>query len=245
MPEISDSKYLVPCGWDDVPHLTEKAKSQMLRDSAPHLREARSKGTPSLGIGAIYPIAEEEFKVEPFKIPDFWPRGYGFDVGWNRTAATFGAHDRENDILYLVATHYRGQAEPSVHASAIRARGDWIPGNIDPAANGRSQADGEQLMVTYQKLGLILTAADNSVEAGIMDVYERLSTGRLKVFSNLMDWWMEYRIYRRDKHGRIVKKVDHLMDATRYLARPGSIQRMIVKPVPRVITSRITGNPYR
>lgn len=245
MPEISPSKYLVNAGWDDVPHLSAKAKADMYRSSEPHLREARSKGTPSLGIGAIYPIAEEEFVVDPFQIPPYWPRGYGFDVGWNRTAAVWGAHDREQDTIYLTTTHYRGQAEPSIHAAAIKARGEWIPGNIDPAANGRSQHDGEQLMASYQALGLNIHPADNSVEAGIQDVWERLSTGRLKVFRNLNDWLMEYRIYRRDKHGRIVKKVDHLMDATRYLCRPDSIARMIVKPVDKMIPVTNRPNIYR
>jgi hypothetical protein len=78
-----------------------------------------------------------------------------------------------------------------------------------------------------------------------MDVWERLSTARLKVFANLNDWLMEYRIYRRDKNGRIVKKVDHLMDATRYLCRPESIARMIVKPVGSMIPLKRTPNIYR
>lgn len=245
MPEITPSKYLVNAGWDDAPHLSEKSKREMYASSEPHLREARSKGTPSLGMGAIYPIAETEFIIDPFKIPSFWPRGYGFDVGWNRTAAVWGAWDREQDILYLTAEHYRGQAEPSIHAAAIRARGEWIPGNIDPAANGRSQHDGEQLMVSYQRLGLILQAADNSVEAGIQDVLERLSTGRLKVFRSLTNWQMEYRIYRRNKNGAIVKKVDHLMDATRYLCRPDSLARMVVKPVDTMLAIRKSPNIYR
>lgn len=245
MPEINPSRWLENAGWDDVPHLTEKAKADMYRSSEPHLREARSKGTPSLGIGAIYPIAESEFIIDPFKIPDYWPRGYGMDVGWNRTAVVWGAHDRETDTLYLIAEHYRGQAEPSTHAAAIRARGDWIPGNIDPAANGRSQHDGEQLMESYIALGLLLHKADNAREAGIQDVLERLSTGRLKVFRSLTNWTMEYRIYRRDKNGAIVKKVDHLMDATRYLCRRDSIQRMIVKPAASVIAMKRNPNIYR
>ena len=33
------------------------------------------------------------------------------------------------------------------------------------------------------------------------------------------DWINEYRIYRRDDKGKVVKKHDHLMDASRYLVR--------------------------
>lgn len=235
MPEVVGypSKYLVTAGWDDVPHLDERTKAEMLAGTPPFLRDARSKGTPSLGSGAIYPIEEELIKVDPFPLPAHWPRAYSLDVGWNRTAALWGAHDRDQDIVYLYAEHYRGQAEPSVHASAIKARGDWINGVIDPAARGRSQKDGEQLFSLYKALDLLITAADNSVEAGIYAVWERLSTGRLKVFSTLTNWFAEYRLYRRDEDGKIVKKNDHLMDDTRYLIISG-LRRAVCRPVKRI-----------
>ncbi|MNL64102.1 Terminase-like family protein [compost metagenome] len=58
-----------------------------------------------------------------------------------------------------------------------------------------------------------------------------MSTGRLKVFASCRNWIDEYRIYRRDDKGRIVKERDHLMDATRYLVKTGlSLAR--VKPRP-------------
>lgn len=236
MPEISASKYLVQAGWSDIPHLDEKTKAELLSSTPPHLRDARSKGIPSLGAGAIYPIELSEILVDPFQLPPYWPRVYALDVGWRRTAALWAAWDRSVDCLYLYTEHYRGQAEPSIHATAIKARGEWIPGLIDPAARGRGQADGEQLMATYQQLGLKLQPADNAVEAGIYAVWERLSTGRLKVFKTLQNWQAEYRLYRRDENGRIVKDFDHLMDDTRYIVlggkqiaacEPASGQRMI------------------
>lgn len=230
MPEVSRGKYLVNAGWDDVPHLDENTKADLLASTPSYLRDARSKGIPSLGSGAIYPIEESEIKCDPFQIPAYWPRAYGFDVGWNRTAAIWGAWDREVDCVYLYTEHYRGKAEPSIHATAIRARGEWIPGLIDPAARGRGQKDGEQLMANYVDLGLKLRKADNAVEAGIDDVLMRLSTGRLKVFSTLQNWFAEYRLYRRDEKGNRVKENDHLMDATRYLIR--KIREVaIVEPV--------------
>lgn len=221
MPEVNSSKYLVMAGWDDVAHLDADTKAKMLQNTPPHLRKARSKGMPSLGAGAIYPFEEEELRVDPFAIPRHWRRVYALDVGWNRTAVLWGAIDPDTDTLYLYAEHYRGQAEPSVHTAAIKARGEWIPGLIDPAARGRSQIDGQRLFNLYQSLGLSLKPADNSVEAGIYAVYERMSTGRLKVFSTLMNWWAEFRLYRRDENGKIVKKFDHLMDTTRYLVISG------------------------
>ena len=220
----------------DVPHLDEKTKAELLASTPPYLRDARTKGIPGLGSGAIYPIAESEFVVDPFKIPAFWPRAYALDIGWNKTACVWGAWDRSVGMLYLYTEHYRGQAEPSIHAAAIKARGEWIPGVVDPSARGRAVKDGERLIEIYQNLGLKLSKADNAVEAGIYDVWERLSTGRLKVFSTMQNLLAEYRIYRRDEHGAIVKANDHALDAMRYLVRSGQAVA-IVEPVKQIIES--------
>ncbi len=213
--------HITQCGWDDVPHLSAADKDEMFAKLAPHQRDARTKGIPSLGSGAIYPVEESEIIIPDFQLPDFWPRSYAMDVGWNRTAAVWGAIDRDSDVGYLYAEHYRGNAEPSIHADAIKARGIWIPGAIDPAARGRSQKDGESLLQNYTDLGLELTKANNAVESGIYETWQRLSTGRLKVFKSLQNWASEYRQYRRDEKGRIVKQNDHLMDTTRYWVMSG------------------------
>lgn len=215
------SKYVVTASWDDAPHLSDEAKAGLVNAYPPHERDARMRGVPQLGSGAIYPIPESEIVCEPFEWPYYWKQVYALDVGWNRTAAVWAAYDSEHDIAYLVSEHYRGQAEPAVHAQAIRARGEWIPGVIDPAARGRNQHDGADLLTMYTALGLKLSLADNAVESGIYEVWTRLSTGRLKVFSTLANWRAEYRLYRRDDKGRVVKDNDHLMDATRYLVMTG------------------------
>lgn len=234
MPEISESSWLTTAGWDDVPHLDEDTKRQLLERTPPYLRDARSKGTPSLGAGAIYPIPESEITCPMMPIPAHWKRAYTLDVGWNRTAALWGAEDPETGVCYLYSEYYKGQQPPSIHAEAIKARGKWIPGAIDPAARGRSQKDGEQLIVTYAELGLNLTPADNTVEAGIYDVWQMLASGRLKVMQHLTNWLGEYRLYRRDEKGHIIKKADHLMDDTRYYVRTG---RSIAIAKPAVVTS--------
>lgn len=224
-------KFVVMATWDDAPHLDASAKTDLWNSIPPYQRDARSKGIPQLGAGAIYPVPESDFTVDPFAIPAFWPRGYGMDVGWNFTAAVWGAFDRENDILYLTHEYKRSQAEPTIHAAGIKAAGNWIPGFIDPASRGRSQKDGAQLFADYRDLGLTLQIADNGVEAGLYSVWDRLSTGRIKVFKTLSHWFMEFRLYRRDEKGRVVKENDHEMDATRYLE--SRIQQMIVKPIVR------------
>lgn len=215
------TKHVTMASWDDVPHLTAEQKQSLLASIPPYQRDARTKGIPQLGAGAIYPVPESEIVVAPFQIPPFWPRSYGLDVGWNKTAAIWQAHDTETDTVYLYAEHYQGQAEPAVHAAAIRGKGPWMHGVIDPAARGRGQKDGTQLLSAYVDLGLNLSIALNGVEAGIFEVWMRLSTGRLKVWSTLQNWLGEYRLYRRNEKGQVEKSNDHLMDATRYLIMSG------------------------
>lgn len=214
-------KFVVNVDWSEVPHLDEKQKAAILKSYSKHERAARSKGIPSLGAGAIYPYPEDDIVVDPFAIPAWWPRAYGFDVGWNTTAAIWGAKDPDSGCVYLYSEHYEGQAVPAIHAAAIKARGSWLWGAIDPASLGGNQIDGRVLFDLYEQEGLNLVCADNSREAGILKVGQLFEAGLLKIFSTLQHTLTEYRTYRRDENGKIVKKKDHAMDAMRYLIQSG------------------------
>lgn len=223
-------KYTDMIGWDDCPHLCPPHISQEDRDNLearlqPHQREARKKGKPSLGAGAIYPVSEEDIFIDPIAIPDYWPRAYALDVGWRRTACLWGAMDPEPElpVFYLYHEYYRAEAEPVVHASAIKAIGSWITGAIDPASKGGSQKDGEKLLTEYKNLDLKLVMANNAVASGLHHNLTLLQTGRVKVFKTLGHFKTEYRLYRRDEKGRIVKENDHLMDDFRYLLNTANI----------------------
>lgn len=224
------SKAVIQAAWEDVPHLTEQAKKELYDSYPPHVRDARTKGIPQLGSGAIYPVPESDVLIADFEIPVHYPRVYALDVGWNRTACLWAARDNETGVVYLYSEHYKGQAEPVIHAQGIKARGDWIPGVIDPASRGRSQFDGEKLIETYRQLGLILTPSKNAVEAGIYETWQLLANGKMKVFKSLVNWLMEFRIYQRDEKGKVVKSNDHLMDCMRYLTLTG-LGIMCLKPV--------------
>jgi hypothetical protein len=54
----------------------------------------------------------------------------------------------------------------------------------------------------------------NSVEAGIMELLERMLSGRFKVFEHLGDFFEELRMYHRE-NGKVVKVDDDLLDAVR------------------------------
>lgn len=231
---INSNKAVIQAGWDDAPWLTEEGKEQMLADTPPHLREARRMGMPAMGSGNVYPVALESLLVEPFKIPDHYKRLYALDVGWNRTACLWAAIDPQSDTMYIVDEHYLAESPPPIHAAAIRARGNWIPGVIDPASRGRSQNDGTQLKQNYKDLGLNVYDAINVVDAGLQELWQRMTTGNLKVFNTLPNFCKEFVLYRRNEKGKIIKENDHLMDCMRYLQnnikRAKSIEQMRVRP---------------
>jgi phage terminase large subunit-like protein len=216
--EKPDSMFLCTATWDDVLHLDAATKLELWNSIPVHERDARAKGIPTIGVGKIYPVDLESMLVDPLDLPKHWARGYALDVGWNKTAALWGALDRDSDTLYLYSEHYQGMAEPAIHASAIKGRGE-MTGYIDPASKGGSQIDGEKLLQLYRAEGLQLALADNAREAGIFDVYQRMTSGRLKIFKTLVNLQKELPIYHRDSNGAIVKKNDHLMDCMRYLVR--------------------------
>jgi len=217
-----DSKALVQAGWEDAPHLSADEINRLKQSLRPYEVEARSKGIPALGRGKVFPVPEEDIFIPPFEIPSHLARVYGLDFGWsNPTACVWAAYDRDNDIVYIYDCYTASEQPPAVHASAIRARGDWMHGVCDPAGQSANPMDGDSLMEVYARNGLKLTKADNAVEAGLMQMLERMQQGKLKVFNTLEAWKHEFRLYQRDEQGRIVKRHDHLLDATRYVITSG------------------------
>ena len=230
-PEGSMTRYVITATWDDAPHLTQSAKDELWASIPPYQRDARSKGIPQLGSGAIYPLAESEIVEDDRLIPAHWRRVWALDHGWDNFACLWGALDGDTQTLHLYAGIKLKAAEPAMQAHMVRSRGDWIPGVGDAAA--LNLKDGEKIIDSYRKLGLNIVVPDKSVEAGIWDVWELMTSGRLKVSRSLSGWFDEFRLYRRDDKGRVVKTLDHYMDCTRYMVRSG-LRRAICKPLPRI-----------
>jgi phage terminase large subunit-like protein len=234
---VKQSKCVVQAGWKDVPHLDEDEKRTLVRGTPAYQIKARTEGEPSLGKGAIYPFPEEQVAIEPFEIPKFWPRAYGLDVGWERTACIWGAMDPSTLTVYLYDEYYEQGGPhnaPRNHSAAIQSRGKWIPGVVDPASAYHQ-------LQPFDSLGLDLSHADNNVEAGILAVFELLATGRLRVFNSCANWFSEFRKYQRVESypNKPLKRDDHLMDATRYLVVSGR-DRMRTEPRPALRLYRVS-----
>lgn len=214
MDEPSQDRKIIYCGWDEVPHLTDDEKRKMLESQPIYMRETVSTGMPLRGHGAVYPMTETSVIIDPFKIPAHWKKCFGFDGGFHNTAAVWMAHDTDADIVYIYDEYKNGGVDAAVHADAIKKRGDWIPGAGDAAAI--NQSDGKKILDIYKRAGVNLRLADKSVSSGLAEVFNRFSTGRLKIFSTCQKTRDEFSTYSYDEENKIIKANDHLMDALRY-----------------------------
>ncbi|RED52167.1 phage terminase large subunit-like protein [Aestuariispira insulae] len=223
MKETEGTKALIQAGWDDVPHLDQAAREELKKGLPDHEVEARSQGIPSLGSGRVFPVEEAAVAVPPFVLPDHWPRICGIDFGWDHpTAAVELAWDRDHDALYVTRAYRRAHATPAEHAAALTRWGGWLPWAWPHDGYQHDKGSGRTLRDQYAQAGLnmldcMATHADggNGVEAGIMEMLTAMREGRFKVFSNLAEWFGEFRLYHR-RQGQIVKLKDDLMSATRY-----------------------------
>lgn len=230
--EISSSKHLTNITWDDAPHLSEKDKAELIKEYPKYMVDARTKGLPMLGSGAIYPIAEEQVFIDPlpFSIPDHWKRFAAVDFGWSDpTVVLWFAKDPDSGITYQYNEHYLSEASVGTHAEIIKAQnslvGFQIPIVCDPSGGGRSIADGTQTRQLYSsQYGIIMVSADNAIESGIARVFQTMLDGKFKVYNTCVNTRKEFRSYARSKNG--FSGADHAMDCWRYgMASGQSIAR--------------------
>lgn len=229
---------------EDALHYTPEQRAAIIATYPAHEREARIHGTPTMGSGRIFAVAEEGIAEGSVQLAPHWPRIAGLDFGWDHpTAAVWMAWDRDADVVHLYDAYRVKEATPLIHSLAIKARGDWIPVAWPHDGLQHDKGSGEALASQYRKHGVAMLSerathapkqgeddgtGGNGVEAGLMEMLDRLQTGRLRVAKHLHDWWEEFRLYHR-KDGKVVKINDDLMSATRYglmMLRKAKVQRV-------------------
>ncbi|MBZ7922135.1 terminase large subunit [Ensifer adhaerens] len=221
--EPSDDRTVVTMTIDDAEHYTPEERAKIVASYPAHEKEARTKGVPTLGSGRIFPVTEEQIRVEPFEIPRHWVQIGGLDFGWDHPfAAALCAWDRDADVFYVTRSYREREATPIIHAASLKPWGAWLPWAWPHDGLQHDKGSGEQLAAQYRGQGLVMLPeratfddGTNGVEAGISDMLQRMQTGRFKVFSTVGDWFEEFRLYHR-KDGRIVKERDDVISASRY-----------------------------
>ena len=177
-------------------------------------------------------VAESAITVDPFTIPDHWPRIAGVDFGIDHpSAGAWIAWDRDTDTTYVYDGYRESNKTPADLVPLIKQRGDWVPVSWPADGLQRSKGDGIQLADLYRQHGANMLheyaqlpetgdeegkkTSRVSVEAGVMAIYEDMKAGKFKVFSSLTMFFEEFRLYHR-KDGQIVKLQDDFLSATRY-----------------------------
>lgn len=221
--EDSSSRHDTNMTIEDAQHIDPERRASIIAGFAPHEREARAKGVPTLGSGRIFPVPESDLEWDSADLPQHFVWIGGLDFGWDHpTAAVKCAWDRDTDTFYVTQAYKRSEATPLIHSGALRPWGDWLPWAWPHDGLQHDKGSGQQLKDQYASNGLNMLAdkatfqdGSNGVEAGIMEMLDAMQTGRFRVARHLTDWWDEFRLYHRE-NGKVVKDYDDLMSATRY-----------------------------
>jgi len=221
--EPSEDRGFVAMTIEDALHIPPEERAKIIAGFLPHEREARARGVPMLGSGRIFMMAEGSITEPPIEyIPQHWTKLWGIDFGIGHPfAAVLSLWDRDNDVIHIHHCLRVADALPISHAFSMKQIGAGVPVAWPKDGADREKSSGEPLAAAYKKHSLIMlgehaTWPDGGVstEAGILEMDERMRSGRLKVAAHLSEWFEEYRFYHR-KDGQIVKIKDDLMSATR------------------------------
>ncbi len=222
-------KGVVTMTLDEVPspehggHFTVEEKLKRLGGYKSHEREARARGIPKLGSGAIFATPEEMVIEPPLEyIPQHWVKGWGVDFGIGHPfAAALCIWDKDNDVVHVTHTYRQADALSIVHAAAMKRIAAQVPVFWPKDGANRDPNGGGTLASGYKKHGLLMCAeyarwpdGSMSTEAGIAEWDDREKTGRIKFAAQLSDLLEERRFYHR-KDGLIVKIRDDIMSAVR------------------------------
>lgn len=224
--------YLQGASWDEAPHLDEQEKERLKKSYPAHEIDARTKGIPMMGQGAVFPVDDSQIRIDPIKIPGHWARIKGIDFGINHPAAGVEiAWDRDQDIIYVIDCYRKKDETAAYHAAWLNKSNKFIPVAWPHDGMNREKAGGKTLAQHYRDHGANLLSKSaryprapgeetdkggaQPVEPIVDEILERMSTGRLKVFSILSDWFEEKNSYHR-KDGKIVDIRDDILKSTFY-----------------------------
>lgn len=224
--------YLKGASWNDAPHLDEKAKEQLSSSYRAHERDARTKGIPMMGEGAVFPVSDDLISVQSFEIPRHWARIKGCDFGIDHPAAGVEiAWDRDQDIIYLIDCYRKANELAPYHAAWLNKSNRMIPVAWPHDGMNREKTGGKQLAQSYRdhQVNMLSKSARypkapgelqdkggaQPVEPIVDEMLERMNTGRFKAFAHLAEFFEEKRSYHR-KNGQINARRDDILKALFY-----------------------------
>ena len=197
-----------------------RAVSHMSKES----QDSRLFGQFTNQQGVVYPEFKRNIHViEPFTIPDHWPKYRSIDFGVrNPFACIFFALDEKDDVLHVFDEYYA--TERTTIENGRRLNTMHLDKHFDWTVADPESRDGR--LTLARECGIETKTAPKhfGVVETINQVKERLAidvSGKphLIVHSNCRNLLKEFRLYKWSTSAAIdkpVKKNDHALDAVRY-----------------------------
>lgn len=222
------SFYVQRIGWSDSPHLDEEWKTSQIAQwklTDPNNIEARTEGYAAMGAGRVYPVDESFVVVPRIRIPEYWPKWFGLDPGAANFAVMWLCKDPNSGVTYVYDEYkVKRHVNYAIHADAIKSRGKWIAGGIDPHEAVKPRDTGETVQTYFESHGLSLVSAKGDSDATRIRIRAMLDSGALKIMDNCMGLLAEIRTYRYDSDhpDKVARNQDdHLCDAMAYAITVG------------------------
>lgn len=224
MDDPQTGQYMQRATWDDAPHLSKRTKERLLANYPEWQRDMRTKGLPLLGAGLIFDTGDDKIRCQAFEIPEHWFLINAMDFGWDHPQAHIQlAWDKDADVLYLTHAWKKANALPETAWAAVKPWAEGVPTAWPHDGFQHDKGSGLELRDTYRKAGWNMLAEQatwvgggNGVEAGLLEMYNLMESGKFKVFAHLADFFEEKMNYHRDEDGKIVKLKDDILSAVRY-----------------------------
>ena len=188
----------------------DRASAQMTDDE----RRLRILGEFVTMEGLVYKEFTDAHVVEPFPIPDEWPRWRAIDYGGSAPTACIWLAISPNETAYVYREHYvPGKSIQDQAPMILSASGDerYVQTYLDPVAWSNTAASyGNDIAKQYASAGLRCTPWPRVNEMGehamVQRVKKRLEQRQLRVFRPCTNTIREFRSwkYKTDKDGKPV-----------------------------------------
>ena len=223
MDDPSPSQYMQRATWDDAEHLTAETKEALLDQFPPYQREMRTKGLPLLGTGLIFDLPLDPNEVPQFECPDHFYIINGMDFGWEHPQAHVQLWwDKDEDVIYVARAWKQSKTQAYEAWQHIKSWAKDVPTSFPHDAYQEKDQHGEK-KAPYEDAGWNMLDSNatwegggNSVETGLIQIYNLIRLNKLRFFDNLTSLKDELLQYHRNEKGFIVKVNDDLIDAMRY-----------------------------
>lgn len=195
----------------------------VLEDKKNHVIDALRYAAEDVRMASINSALpkQEDFLEEPHKIPTHWPKVFAVDVREGSVSCVWGAIDEELGVIHITGEYFEPRIDLTMACVAIRDRESWIPGLFDHMAHRRTIAEGQKIVDRMVSNHLDIITARADYESSVSEMESRLTTKRLRVWSNLPTWLSQYRAFRRDEKGQLPDENVGLIRATGMLAMHG------------------------